>query len=1045
METLDKKLDLLNLEERILDYWKKEEIYSLIRKKEEGREVWRFIDGPPYTTGSIHLGTAWNKILKDYLIKYKRMKGFKVTDTPGYDTHGLPIEVQMEKQLGIKNKQEIFEYGVDKFIKNCKKFAEDNLVIMNEQFKRLGCYFWDWDNPYITFKNSYLEGIWWTLKKAWENKLLYRFYRPLNCCPRCATALAKHEFDYKNIKDVSLFLKLKSADMENTYFIIWTTTPWTLVANEAIMANPFAEYVKVKIEDLDEYWILSKSSSTFVITGELGYKFKIVEEYKGEDLEGMKYIHPLLEEVPYQKELAKESDTVHSIILSDEYVSASEGVGLVHSAPGHGPEDFEVCVANNIPVFTPVDIRGIYTKEAGKFEGQFVFDANQGILDLLKEKGTLLTTNEIEHEYAHCWRCDSKLVYRATDQWFFKTETLISEMLEKNSEIYWVPDWAGNRWFKSWLDSLKDWCISRQRFWGIPLNIWICDKEDCNDISVIGSGKELKEIAGECPEDLHRPWIDKVTWKCEKCKIGTKKRIPDILDVWLDSGSVMWAAQEVYDGKSHYDTWVPANFIIEGKDQIRGWFNSLLCSAMVSSKRKNYNACYMHGWVLKDNQKLSKSRGTFFAPEDLINGTLKELKNNKKYSNIKGIETFRFYSIGATQPGRDLNFSIKEYTDTYKVINTIWNVYVYANEKFTLAKFDPSQVKIDPEKLNQLDKWILSRINSTIKKVIKLSDNYKLPWITQQLRDLIVNDISRWFIMLNREKIELYSEDPNKFHIMAVLFEVLYKVLLLLAPINPMLSEEIFLKMFNPYLKSMGLGETKSIHLQDWPKVNEEDINLELEEQMQFTRDLIEIVRSLKDENKIRLRWPNRKLIIEPKDGMPEIKFAYIIKQMGNVKELEIVKSFKQTKNFLKAESKLCNIYLDISLDEELLAERVVNDLIRNIQFSRKKNNFKVGEEILLAIGTNAQLLKGYIEKNKDTIKDKVTAKALEISLGDLIKEKDKVIGTLNICPNKDCSASLKEKIISKLKDKVELNCPYCNINLKESDIKLIEFQFKKE
>ncbi len=1044
METLDKKLELLKLEEKILDYWKRENIYSLIRKKEEGRETWRFIDGPPYTTGSIHLGTAWNKILKDYLIRYKRMKGFKVTDTPGYDTHGLPIEVQMEKQLGIKNKQEIFEYGVDKFIKNCKKFAENNRVIMNEQFKRLGCYFWDWDNPYITFKNSYLEGIWWTLKKAWENNLLYRFYRPQNCCPRCATALAKHEFDYKNIKDVSLFLKLKSVDMENTYFIIWTTTPWTLVANEAIMANPYAEYVKVKIEDLNEYWILSKSSSTFVITGELGYKFKIVEEYKGEDLKGMKYIHPLLEEVPYQKELAKESDTVHSIVLSDEYVSASEGVGLVHSAPGHGPEDFEVGVANNIPVFTPVDIRGIYTKEAGKFEGQFVFDANQEILDLLKEKGTLLLTNEIEHEYAHCWRCDSKLVYRATDQWFFKTEPLISEMLEKNSEIYWVPDWAGNRWFKSWLDSLKDWCISRQRFWGIPLSVWICDNADCNDITVIGSGKELEEIAGECPEDLHRPWIDKVTWKCEKCKIGTKKRIPDILDVWLDSGSVMWAAQEVYDGKSHYDTWVPANFIIEGKDQIRGWFNSLLCSAMVSSKRKNYNACYMHGWVLRDNQKLSKSRGTFFGPEDLINGTLKEIKNNKKYSDIKGIETFRFYSIGATQPGRDLNFSVKEYTDTYKIINTLWNIYVYANEKFTLAKFDPSKVEVNIERLNKLDKWLLSRVNSTIKNVTELSDKYKLPWITQQLRDLIVNDISRWYIMLNREKIELYSEDPNKFQIMALLFDVLFKVLLLLAPINPMLSEEIYLKMFKPYLKSTHLEEIKSIHLQDWPKVSEEYIDLKLEEEMQFTRELIELIRSLKNENKIRLRWPNKRIIIEPKEGMPKILFPEIIKQMGNVKKLEIIKSVKLTNNLLKTESKYCDIYLDISVDDELVAERVVSDLLRNIQFTRKQNKFQVGEQIKLDLGTKNKFLVDYLERNKDIIAKKVTANEIEVVNNILEQQDDYIYGKLTLCPNNKCLAALKAKFIDKLNKKDNLNCPYCDKALKIKDIINITFQFRK-
>jgi isoleucyl-tRNA synthetase len=1016
----------------------------MIRKNEEGRETWRFIDGPPYTTGLIHLGTAWNKILKDYLIKYKRMRGYKVTDTPGYDTHGLPIEVQMEKELGIKNKQQIYEYGVDKFIKNCKEFAQKNLKLMNNQFKRLGCYFWDWDNPYITFKNSYLEGIWWTLKKAWENGLLYQFFRPLNCCPRCATALAKHEHEYKNIIDVSLFLKIKSVDMEDTYFIIWTTTPWTLVANEAIMAHPFAEYAKVKIEDLNENWILSKASIVHLVAGELGYKYHIVQDYIGEDLEGMKYIHPLVEEVPYQKELEKESAKVHTIILSEEYVSASEGVGLVHSAPGHGPEDFEVGVANNIPVFNPVDIRGVYTKEAGIYEGKFVFDANDEILELLKKKGTLIFTSEVEHEYAHCWRCDSKLVYRATNQWFFKTESIIPELLDKNKEIYWVPDWAGSRWFKSWLSTLKDWCISRQRFWGVPLSVWVCDNEDCGDIIVVGSSKELKNLAGEVPEDLHRPWIDKVTWKCEKCNKGTKRRIPDILDVWLDSGSVVWAAQEVYDGESHYDSWIPANFILEGKDQIRGWFNSLLCSAMVSSGRKNYEACYMHGWTLRNKTKMSKSKGTQIYPEHLIDGTLEELQANKSYSKIKGIETFRFYSIGVTQPGRDFNFNTKEYADTYKIINTIWNVYVYTSEKLNLAGFDRSKINHDEKTLSLLDRWIISRLNSTIKKVTKLSDSYQLPWITSELREFLINDISRWYIMLNREKLEVYSEDPNKIVIMTVLYDILIKVLLLLTPINPMLSEHIYLKMFKSYMNSMGFQETESIHLQDWPRFETSRIDEEIEDQMLFTKDLIEIIRALKDENRIRLRWPNKKIIIEPKEGMPKLTFPEIIKQIGNVKELEIKESVELDEKLIKAESKYCNIYLDISLNDEILAERVSNDLIRNIQFSRKKNSFKVGEEISLKIGTITEYLKNFIESNRDNISEKVTAKNLMIELDRFKKESGEVFGELNVCPNEKCSATLKDNIISKLKKNIETKCPYCNISLNLDNINKISFKFLK-
>ncbi len=1045
MEPLNKYLDLLQVEEDILDFWEEKNIYSQIRAKEKDQEEWRFIDGPPYTTGSIHLGTAWNKILKDYLIRYKRMRGFKVTDTPGYDTHGLPIEVQMEKELEINNKQEIFDYGVDKFIKNCKEFAQKNLKIMNKQFKRLGCTFWDWDNPYITFKNSYIEGIWWTLKQAWERDLMYQFYRPLNCCPRCATALAKHEQEYKDVEDTSLFLKMQSTEEENTYYIIWTTTPWTLVANSAIMVNPKEKYAKVYIKDLDEYWILSRNSVTVFISGNLDYKYKVERIFYGEELEGKHYVHPLKGEVPYQEELAKQSGKVHSILLSEEYVSAEEGVGLVHTAPGHGPEDFEVGVENGLPIFNPVDIRGIYNEDAGDFEGKFVFDANSEILDLLEQKGTLVATSPLEHEYAHCWRCDSRLVYRATKQWFFKTESLVEDLLEKNKEIYWVPDWAGEKWFKSWLTTLQDWCISRQRFWGVPLSVWVCDNEECGDIYVIGSAEELKQIAGECPEDLHRPWIDKVTWKCDKCKNGTKRRIKDILDVWLDSGSVMWSGQEIYDGHSHFDSWVPADFIIEGKDQIRGWFNSLLCSAMVSSGRKNYEACYMHGWVLRDNEKMSKSKGNFFEPEDLINGTLEELKKNKSYSKIKGIETFRFYSLGATQPGRDLNFSVKEYADTYRTINTIWNVYVYANQKFRLGEFDPAEHTYDFDKLNKTEKWLLSKVNSRLKEITELSDDYKLPWITDKLQDLIINHISRWYIMLIRDKIDVYSEDPDKYPIMALLFEVLFKVLLLLAPVNPMLSEHLYLKMFKPYLKTMDIEETESIHLQNWPEVDESCIDKELEGQMDFTKELIEVARSLKNKERLRLRWPNKKIIIESTEKLPDIEFTETIKKMINVKKFEVVDSFTSTDNFAQIESKYGNIYLDLNVDDKLLAERVVNDLIRNIQYSRKKNDFKVGEEILLKIGTDTDYLKKYIEWNEDLIADKVSAGQFDILDEKLKEDESKILEGLKICPNKECSASLKRNVIKRMNEKDEVKCPYCGVELKSKEIKDITFTFKRK
>lgn len=1075
------------IEEEILEWWQKQKIYDKIKKAEPEDKVWRFIDGPPYTTGNVHIGTAWNKILKDYLIRYKRMQGYRVTDTPGYDTHGLPIEVVIEQKLGIMNKQEIEEYGLSNFIDKCREHAESQIPAMNEQFKRLGCTFWNWDNPYITLKNTYIQGIWWTLKKAHENGLLYKFYKPQNCCPRCATALAKHEFEYKNVDDNAIYVKFQSVEDPKKFYLIWTTTPWTLVANTNIMANPNNEYVEMRVKD--ETWIMGIAATSYLLQSKLGLMrgeedgFEYGRRFKGYDLEGKRYIHPLADEVPEQANLEKIQPKVHTIVLSAEYVQEGEGVGLVHTAPGHGPEDFEVGIANEIPVFNPVAMDGTYTEEAGDFKGKFVHETNKEIIELLRKKGTLVYVDDIEHEYAHCWRCKSKLVYRATRQWFFKTTALKDEMLKENADIYWVPEFAGKTNFRLWLENLRDWCISRQRFWGIPLSIWTCDSEECENMHVIGSAAELKEIAGECPEDLHRPHIDKVTWKCSECG-GTMSRIPDILDVWLDSGSVMWAAQKFVDGEEHYDTWVPADFILEGKDQIRGWFNSLLCSAMVSSKRKNYDACYMHGWVQSHGMKMSKSLGNAIEPEDIIDGKVeiltegqkkrlrelasaqnvskfdkakknqpqihsdlvnrkkKYIKDSKRWSNVKGIETFRFFSVGGTQAGTDLNFDYRDYVDTFKVLNTLWNSYLFAQEKMKLNDFDPAKHKFDYDELTPADKWILSQTNTMVKEVTELFDKYFLPDIPARLQDFILNDLSRWYITIIRKRIDPASEDPKKMQTLAVLWYVLYKLLIVMAPVTPMLTEKIYLNMFKD---EIGKHATESIHLQRWPEIDEEFVDKEIESQMSLARSIIDNVRSLKSDNHIKLRWPTKALYMLPKEKMPDdLMFKDLVQQMANVKDVDSIDEEPEDPEVKSTEITACKLYLDLEDTKELQQERIIRDLLRTIQYLRKRNDFKTGEAIELELATESDFVKESIEEFKDMIIARVTAEPLLITKGKLTEDKDQVFHEFNLCLNDSCYASVRDKHVKKVRNNKKYTCSYCDNQVLPESLGSIYIRFHR-
>ena len=1094
METL-KDFDLVAIEEEILKWWEDEKIYESIKENEPEDKKFFFMDGPPYTTGDVHIGTAWNKILKDFIMRYKRMQGYRVTDTPGYDTHGLPIEVVIEKQLGIKNKQEILEYGLDNFIEKCRTYAESKIGDMNDQFKRLGCTFWNWDNPYITLKNTYIQGIWWTLKKAWENGYLYKYYRPQNCCPRCATALAKHEFEYYNVQDNAIYVKFQSVEDPKTFYVIWTTTPWTLISNTNIMVNPDLTYAKMQVKD--ETWIMGIASTADLLQNKLGLTlnqpdgFSYGEKLTGLDLEGKAYIHPFIKEVPIHAELKSQQPKIHTILLSREYVMEGGGTGMVHCAPGHGPEDFEVGMENDIPVFCPVDIHGKYGEDAGEFEGKFVHATNQEIIDFLKEKDTLVYVDPIEHEYAHCWRCKSKLVYRATDQWFFKTTALKEEMLQNNKDIKWNPEFA-KRNFNSWLTNLHDWCISRQRFWGVPLSIWTCDNEDeCDNMHVIGSMKELEEIAGECPDDIHKPWIDKVTWKCDKCG-GTMTRIPDVLDVWLDSGSVLWSSQMFVDGHEHYDSWEPADFILEGKDQIRGWFNSLMCSAMVSSKKRNYNAVYMHGWVMAHGVKMSKSLGNTISPEDLIHGKLEVLtekqkeelkklaaktstskfdkakdsdkgedgkkkkkrkaakklylRDFKKWSNVKGIETFRFYGALAGKAGKDLNVDPKGYADTFKILTTIWHSYRFTQEKILLNGFEPTKYTLDHSSLSITNKWILSRLNSTLKEETALFEEYKLDDIPEILQDFIQNDLSRWYIASIRDHVSENAEEKEKMATLATLWYVLYRLLLMLAPINPMMTEKIYQSMFIP---ADPKGMQKSIHLETWPVVDEKYINKDIEAQITSVDSIIEAVRKLKMQENIKLRWPTNAMYIKLEDPSKQKsieELSTLLIEKCNVKKFEFLsgKDTPKSGKIISTEIRKDTIYLDIEESLEIQQEKIIRDLLRTLQFMRKNAKLQTGEEITLELSTTNAFLQDAVESFKDEIISKVSANPLSVQN----KEIDKGDGWENyvftVCNSEGCHSMLRSAHVEKIEKGEKHTCNYCKKDLSSSDLATLSIRFKK-
>jgi isoleucyl-tRNA synthetase len=922
--------DHKKIEMEIIAFWESEKIYQKVKEKNKHGEPFYFCDGPPYVTGQIHPGTGWNKIIKDMVCRYKMMCGYNVRAQAGFDTHGLPIEVKVEQEFGIKNKNEIEKRGIDKFVESCKAFATRYINIMSAQFKRLGVWM-DFENPYITYKDSYIESSWKTLKMAWEKGLMYEGVYVLPYCYRCETTMANYELEYGDEKDPSIYVKFKSKSNENEYLIIWTTTPWTLVANMAVMAHPTLTYVKVKVDN--EIWVLAKDRMDAVLslTGKTGV---VIEELSGKKLEGKRYFHPL------QNYIKKEYD--RRVVLSDEFVTVEEGTGLVHCAPGHGPEDFIIGKRFDIEPFSPVDEHGRFTNDAGKFAGKNVREANPEIIELLKSEGALLHAERIQHRYPHCWRCKTPLIFLTTKQWFITISKIKERMLEEIEKIEWHPDFAKMR-FKEFVSAAPDWCISRQRYWGIPLPIWKCEKD--GKIKVIGTKNELPK---EC--ELHRPYIDDIELVCE---CGSKmKRISDVLDVWFDSGNAVWAQLDEDDVKTYGER---TDLIIEGQDQIRGWFYSLLGSGIIHYNESPYKRVLMHGFFVDEKgEKMSKSLGNFVPLDDII----------EKY----GADAFRLWSL-SNPVWEELRFNWNELKEASADLLILENLVNFLEQNY----YPPGvKLKIAPqsEEDRLLSGWLLSRLHTTLKDFHDNMKTYELHKAVKGLRAFIVEDVSRFYMKIAKERISKKSDGAL---LLFALYTTLSVSLKMMGPIAPYLSEYLYRRFFKKY------EDAESLFFLQIPEASQNAINVALEKRVEIIKEIYSTALTIRQEAKKGLRWPLKKLYVETTsrevaDAVDS--FKRVLALLVNVKEIVLCEKKPDEKGLCEASFSNGKIYIDITIDEELYEEGITNEVRRRIQALRKKDKLVPEDKIVVYISSEKEFEK-ILNKHKKRLMDEVGASEL--------------------------------------------------------------------
>ena len=1008
---VDTNLNFVDREKEILKFWKDEDIAHKAVAQRRGADTFTFYDGPPTANGKPHIGHVLTRVIKDMLPRYQSMKGKNVLRKAGWDTHGLPVELEVEKAIGINGKEQIENYGIEPFIKNCRASVW-KYKGMWEQFSDVVGFWADMEHPYITYENNFIESEWWALKEIWKKKLLYKGYKVVPYCPRCGTPLSSHEVaqGYKDITERSAIVKFKVKG-EDAYFLAWTTTPWTLPSNLALCVNPNVDYVKIRVANTVYY--LAEALVDAVFEGVEGDR-EVLEKMKGKALEYREY-EPLY---PYAEGKLKGKKAF--FVTNDDYVTTEDGTGIVHMAPAFGEDDNRVCQKYDIAFVCFVNSCGEMTEDTD-FAGVFVKKADPMILKDLEEKGKLFKAPEFTHSYPHCWRCDTPLLYYARESWFIRMTAVKDELVANNNTVNWIPKSIGEGRFGNWIEHVQDWGISRNRYWGTPLNIWECENETCGHQHAMGSIEELKSMSDNCPDDieLHRPYIDKVTAKCPKCG-GVMHRVPEVIDCWFDSGSMPFAQWHYpFENKDIFERRFPADFISEAVDQTRGWFYSLIAISTILFHKAPYKNVIVLGHVQdKDGRKMSKSKGNAVDPMDAL--------------TKHGADAIRWYFYENSAPWLPNRFhddAVQE--GARKFMGTLWNTYAFFVLYANIDNFDPTQYTLDYDELPVMDKWCLSRLETMVKEVDSDLGSYRVTEAAKALQTF-VDELSNWYVRRSRSRFWAKGMEADKIYAYMTLYTALVTTVKAAAPMVPFITESIYQNL----VRSVDKAAPESIHLADFPTVHEAWIDTKLETMMREVLEIVVLGRAARNEANIKNRQPIGQMfvkapaelsafyrqIVEEELNVKSVVFkddmeAYLSysfkpqfrilgpkvgKAMGGIQkalknlngheakealdktgELKVTvgeDTFTLTREdvevtMAQTEGYNCQRYgsvtiaLETTLSPELVEEGFVRELISKIQTMRKENGFEVQDRITVGIKDNEKLEK-IVRKNEAFLKD---------------------------------------------------------------------------